>query len=132
MSQEQRDREQPWVLAGGQAGHTTDEHVEVVADMEFFEQRVQQPSRQREAALRLRLTSEGRRGAPCRRQSSTWIRSRIQVVSCGLVVRRRVDPSRMADTSGRAPGSGSGGGHLRDGCREGRMKDVACADARCA
>ena len=50
MSQEQRDREQPWVLAGGQAGHTADEHVEVVADVEFFEQRVQQPSRQREAA----------------------------------------------------------------------------------
>jgi len=43
-----------------------------------------------------------------------------------------VDPSRMADTSGRAPGSGSEGGHLRDGCREGRVKDVACADARCA
>ena len=49
MSQEQRDRQQPWVLAGGQAGHTADEHVEVVADMEFFEQRVQQPPRQREA-----------------------------------------------------------------------------------
>jgi integrase len=39
---------------------------------------------------------------------------------------------RMADTSGRAPGSGSEGGHLRDGRREGRVKDVACADARCA
>jgi len=26
VSQEQRDREQPWVLAGGQAGHTADEH----------------------------------------------------------------------------------------------------------
>ena len=25
MSQEQRDREQPWVLAGRQAGHTADE-----------------------------------------------------------------------------------------------------------
>ena len=50
MSQEQRDREQPWVLAGGQAGHTADEHVEVVADVEFLEQRVQQPSRQRQTA----------------------------------------------------------------------------------
>jgi hypothetical protein len=29
--------------------HTPDEHVEVVADVEFFEQRVQQPARQREA-----------------------------------------------------------------------------------
>ena len=50
MSQQQRDGEQPWVLAGGQAGHTADEHVEVVADVEFFEQCMQQPARQREAA----------------------------------------------------------------------------------
>ena len=50
MSQEQRDGEQPWVLAGGLAGHTADEHVEVVADVEFFEQRMQQPSRQHKAA----------------------------------------------------------------------------------
>ena len=50
MSQEQRDREQPWVLAGGLAGHTADEHVEVVADVEFFEQRMEQPSRQHKAA----------------------------------------------------------------------------------
>ena len=56
----------------------------------------------------------------------------VEVVSCRLVLRRCVDPSRMADTSGRAPGSGSEGGHLRDGRREGRVKDVACADARCA
>jgi len=47
-----------------------------------------------------------------------WLRDS----SCcrGLVTRRRVDPSRMADTSGRAPGSGSEGGHMRDGRREGR------------
>lgn len=50
VSQEQRDCEQPWVPAGGLAGDTADEHVEVVADMEFFEQRVQQPARQLEAA----------------------------------------------------------------------------------
>jgi hypothetical protein len=36
----------------------------------------------------------------------------------------------MADTSGRAPGSGSEGGHLRDGRREGRVKDVACPVVR--
>ena len=50
MSQEQRDSEQPWVLAGREAGHTADEHVEVVADVEFFEQCVQQPARQRDTA----------------------------------------------------------------------------------
>jgi hypothetical protein len=53
VSQEQRDREQPWVLAGRQAGHTADEHVEVVADVEFFEQRVQQPSGPRKTARAL-------------------------------------------------------------------------------
>jgi hypothetical protein len=41
VSQEQRDREQPWVLALGQTGHMADERVEVVADVEFLEQRVQ-------------------------------------------------------------------------------------------
>ena len=30
MSQEQRDRQQPWVLARGQAGHTADERVELI------------------------------------------------------------------------------------------------------
>ncbi len=49
MSQEQRDREQARVLTRGQVGHTPDEHVEVVAGMEFFEQRMEQPAREREA-----------------------------------------------------------------------------------
>jgi hypothetical protein len=44
VSQEQRDREQAWILPRGQAGHTADEHVEVVTDLEFFEERVQQPA----------------------------------------------------------------------------------------
>jgi hypothetical protein len=48
VSQEQRDREQAGIFARGEVGHTPDEHVEVVADVEFFEQRVQQPARQRE------------------------------------------------------------------------------------
>jgi len=50
VSQEQRNGEQPWVLAGGQTGHRPDEHVEVVTDVKFFEQGVQQLTRQREAA----------------------------------------------------------------------------------
>jgi hypothetical protein len=49
VSQEQRDREQAWVLTRGRVGHTPDEHVEVIADVEFFEQCVQQPAREREA-----------------------------------------------------------------------------------
>ena len=49
MSQEQRDCEQAWVLSRGQAGHTADERVEVVTNVEFFEERVQQPARQHEA-----------------------------------------------------------------------------------
>jgi hypothetical protein len=50
VSQEQRDREEAWILSRGQAGHTADERVEVVADVEFFEERVHQPARQHEAA----------------------------------------------------------------------------------
>ena len=49
MSQEQGDGEQPWALAGRHTAHSADEHVEVVADVEFFEQGVQQPARPREA-----------------------------------------------------------------------------------
>jgi hypothetical protein len=48
VSQEYRYREQAGIFARGEAGHTPDEHVEVVADVEFFEQRVQQPARPRE------------------------------------------------------------------------------------
>ncbi len=50
MPQEQRDREQAWVMARGQAGHTADERVEVVADVKFFEQRLQQLARQHKTA----------------------------------------------------------------------------------
>jgi hypothetical protein len=48
VSQEHRYCEQAGIFARGQVGHTPDEHVEVVADVEFFEQRVQQPARPRE------------------------------------------------------------------------------------
>jgi hypothetical protein len=53
VSQKQRDREEAWILPRGQAGHTADERVEVVADVEFFEQRMQQPPRQHKAASAL-------------------------------------------------------------------------------
>jgi hypothetical protein len=48
VSQEHRDREQAGIFARGEVAHTPDEHVEVVADVEFFEQCVQQPARPRE------------------------------------------------------------------------------------
>ncbi len=48
MSQEHGYREQAGIFARGEGGHTPDEHVEVVADVEFFEQRVQQPVAPRE------------------------------------------------------------------------------------
>ena len=40
VSQEQRDGDQPWVLAGGQAGDGADEPIEFVGDVEFFEEDV--------------------------------------------------------------------------------------------
>src|SRR5262245_59944355 len=48
VSQEQGDREDPWVLTNRLAGDRTDEQIDVIADVEFFEQRVQQPSRPHE------------------------------------------------------------------------------------
>ena len=45
MSHEERDDEQPWVLAGRYVRHRADEPVEVVADVEFLEQGVQQRTR---------------------------------------------------------------------------------------
>ena len=50
MSQKERNGDQARVLAGGKAGHTADEHVEVVTDVQFFEQGVQQPARPFETA----------------------------------------------------------------------------------
>jgi len=44
VSQEQRDGEQPWVLAGGQARGGTDELIELVGDVEFFEENVEEPT----------------------------------------------------------------------------------------
>jgi hypothetical protein len=42
VSHEERDDEQPWVLAGRCVRHEADEPVEVVADVKFLEQGVQQ------------------------------------------------------------------------------------------
>jgi hypothetical protein len=49
VSQKERNGDQPRVLAGRKAAHTADEYVEVVADVQFFEQGVQQPARAFEA-----------------------------------------------------------------------------------
>ena len=83
----------------GRRGHRADERVEVVADVELVEQRRQQATRQgRGRPLRPRV-HEGRTRRLCRRQWATWMPGGIQV-GCVVVVRRRVAPSRMADTSG--------------------------------
>jgi hypothetical protein len=50
VSQKQRDREQTGILPRRRAGHTSDEHIELLADVEFLEQRVEQRARPREAA----------------------------------------------------------------------------------
>jgi hypothetical protein len=49
VSQKQRDGDQPGVLAGREAGHTADERVEVVTDVKFFEQRLEQRTTPRES-----------------------------------------------------------------------------------
>jgi hypothetical protein len=50
------------------AGHTADEHVEVVVDLEFFEQCVQQSTRQRETAPAPSASPRRSSMRPCRRQ----------------------------------------------------------------
>ena len=112
MAQEQRDGDQPWELAGGHTGDGTDESIEFVGDVEFVEEGGDEPTRPRETVCAVRqflqnvaavvfVASVG----PGRAQAS-------RCVAVSFVTRRRADPSRMADTSGRAPGSGSEGGHL--------------------
>ena len=48
VTQQQRDGDQPWVLADGHAGDRTDESIEFVSDVEFVEEGVDEPTRPRE------------------------------------------------------------------------------------
>ncbi len=130
MSQEQRNGEQPWVLAGGQTGHRPDEHVEVVADVEFFKEGVQQPTRQGETVRAVcKFTKDGE----------------AAVSSPAIDLDAFRHPCRLLCARGSfASGSVAHGRHLRLSarlwerkrpparrCRAGRVKDVACADALC-
>jgi hypothetical protein len=44
VSQQERDSDQPWVLAGGQTRGGTDESIELVGDVEFFEEDIEEPT----------------------------------------------------------------------------------------
>ncbi len=44
MSQQERDSDQPWVLAGRQTRDGTDELIELVGDVEFLEEEVEEPT----------------------------------------------------------------------------------------
>jgi hypothetical protein len=48
VSQKQRDGDQPRVLTGRRVGRTADKRVEVVTDVKFFEQRLEQRPRPRD------------------------------------------------------------------------------------
>ena len=50
MSQEQRDCDELWVFASGQASPTADQRVEVVTGVELFEQRLKQSTRPTETS----------------------------------------------------------------------------------
>ena len=80
---------------------------------------MQEPTSPGDAAGAVRQCPKNRVAVAFVASAATWTRSGVQVRDRELVVGRRVDPSRMADTSGRAPGSGSEGGHLRDGLSRG-------------
>ena len=54
VAQQQRDGDQPWVLADGHAGDRTDESIEFVSDVEFVEEGVDEPTRPQEIVCALR------------------------------------------------------------------------------
>ena len=54
MAQEQGDGDQPWELAGGHTGDGADESIELVSDVEFVEEGVDEPTRPREIVCVLR------------------------------------------------------------------------------
>ena len=54
MAQQQRDGDQPWVLADGHTGDGADESIEFVSDVEFVEEGVDEPTRPREIACAIR------------------------------------------------------------------------------
>jgi hypothetical protein len=48
VAQQQRDGDQPWVLADGHTGDGADESIEFVSDVELVEEGVDEPTRPRE------------------------------------------------------------------------------------
>ena len=132
MSQQERDGDQPWVLAGGQAGDGTDEPIELVGDVEFFEEDVEEPTSPGDAVCAVRQFSKNRRGggvrasaAPGRGQASRCVTVNSWIVGGWI---RRAWQTPPAER----PALGAKAATCATDCREGRVKDVACADARCA
>jgi len=54
VAQQQRDCDQPWVLADGHTSGGTEESIEFVSDVEFVEEGVDEPTRPREIVSALR------------------------------------------------------------------------------
>ena len=119
VAQEQGDGDQPWELAGGQHGRWGRRAIELVGDVEFVEESGERAARPRETVCAI---GEFLQNVAAAVSSPVLRPGRAQASRCvavSLVTRRRTERSRMADTSGRAPGSGSEGGHLRDGLSRG-------------
>ena len=60
MAQQEGDRDQPWVLARGQTRGGTDEPIELVGDVEFFEEDVEEPTSPGDAVRAVRQFSKNR------------------------------------------------------------------------
>jgi hypothetical protein len=99
VPEDQSDAEQPWVLAYWHRGRTPDEPVEVLTDVKFFEQGVQQPARQGQA-----ICTFGHRANIVE----------TTVLSPGMDVRDMNHPSRWPlSRASSACGSVAHGRHLR-------------------
>jgi hypothetical protein len=125
VAQQQRDGDQPWVLADGHAGDGTNESIEFVSDVEFVEEGVDEPTRPREIVCVLRhllkdseavtlspvssLDALGRPGA--------WLWFRDSLAGGSVAHGRHLRQSAWLWERRRPP--------CATVCREGRVMDVA-------
>jgi len=125
VAQEQRDRDQPWELAGGRTGDGTNESIEFVSDVKFVEDNVDEPPRPPEvvsAVRHLPKDSEAMTLSPVSsldalRRPGAWLRVRDSSAGRSVAHGRHLRQSAWLWERRRPP--------CATVCREGRVMDVA-------
>ena len=125
VAQQQRDGDQPWVLADGHAGDRTDESIEFVSDVEFVEEGVDEPTRPREIVCVLRhllkdseaVTLSPVSSLDALRRPGAWLWFRDSLAGGSVAHGRHLRQSAWLWERRRPP--------CATLCREGRVMDVA-------